>query len=266
MIKAKKCFGQNFLKDASVLNKIIQSIPENERNLVEIGPGLGDLTNELIKFGNVTCYEIDFDLCDVLRSKFGSNIKLVCDDALKVWEKSSLSDKPYFLVANLPYYAATKMVLNAVDDALCKGFVVMVQKEVAKKFCAKAGDKEFSSLSVICDINGDIELLFDVLKTSFYPPPKVTSSVMKFIKKDKENLHSLDYLKFKEFLKICFLSPRKTLIRNLSSKFTKNEIEEIFLNLNIKPLIRAHEIDATTYINIFLNLKKAENGRKRKDK
>lgn len=266
MIKAKKCFGQNFLKDTSVLNKIIQSIPENEKNLVEIGPGLGDLTNELIKLGNVICYEIDFDLCEILKSKFGSNVKLICDDALKIWEKSSLSAKPYFLVANLPYYVATKMVLNAIDDALCKGFIVMVQKEVAKKFCAKVGDKEFSSLSVICNINGDIELLFDVLKTSFYPPPKVTSSVMKFIKKDKKNLNSLDYLKFKEFLKICFLSPRKTLIKNLSSKFTKNEIEEIFLNLNIKPLTRAHEINATEYINIFLNLKKAENGRKRKDK
>ncbi|WP_228568300.1 16S rRNA (adenine(1518)-N(6)/adenine(1519)-N(6))-dimethyltransferase RsmA [Campylobacter sputorum] len=261
MIKAKKHFGQNFLKDATVLNKIIQSIPDGEKNLVEIGPGLGDLTNELIKVGSVTCYEIDSDLCENLQSKFRGKIKLICDDALKVWESSSLSDEPYFLVANLPYYVATKMVLNAIDDTLCKGFVVMVQKEVAEKFCAKVGDKELSSLSIISNLNGDIELLFDVLRTSFNPPPKVTSSVIKFIKQDKKILDDLDYFKFKEFLKICFLSPRKMLIKNLSSKFAKDKLNEIFLNLDIQPTARAHEIDATVYTKIFLNLK-AENGRK----
>lgn len=265
MIKAKKHFGQNFLKDATVLNKIIQSIPDDEKNLVEIGPGLGDLTNELIKVGSVTSYEIDFELYEILKSKFGNKIKLVCNDALKVWQSSSLSDKPYFLVANLPYYVATRMVLNAIDDALCRGFVVMVQKEVAEKFCARVGDKEFSSLSIISNLNGDMQLLFDVLKTSFIPPPKVTSSVIKFIKKDEKILDSSDYLKFKDFLKTCFLAPRKTLIKNLSSRFSKDKLNEIFLNLDIQPTARAHEIDATVYTKIFLNLK-AENGRKGSNK
>lgn len=265
MIRAKKKFGQNFLKDSSVLNKIIQSIPENEKNLVEIGPGLGDLTNELIKVGNVTSYEIDTELYEILCSKFGNNIKLICNDALKVWENSSLSDKEYFLVANLPYYVATKMVLNALDDDLCRGFVVMVQKEVAEKFCAKIGDREFSSLSIISSLNGDIELLFDVLGTSFDPPPKVTSSVMKFIKKDEKVLKKQDYIKFKDFLKICFLSPRKTLIKNLSSEFSKDKLKEVFLNIDIKPTSRAHEVDVTSYIKIFLNLK-VEHGREGNNK
>ena len=141
MIRAKKEFGQNFLKDEAVLSKIIQAIPESVQNVVEIGAGLGDLTRKLLEFYRLKSFEIDEDLYQILSAKFAQQIasgelKLVLGDALRIWQQRGLERGEYFLVANLPYYVATKMILQAIDDELCSGFLVMIQKEVALKFCA----------------------------------------------------------------------------------------------------------------------------------
>ena len=124
-IKAKKCFGQNFLHDEVTLNKIIQAIPKDTQNIVEIGPGLGDLTFRILRICGVTSYEIDTELFALLQKKFANEIqngrlKLFCKDALDQWSEDGLSDEPYFLAANLPYYVATKMILNAIEDEKCR--------------------------------------------------------------------------------------------------------------------------------------------------
>lgn len=257
MIKAKKKFGQNFLKNAHVIDKIIESIPKNVQNIIEIGAGLGDLTQHLYKIAKLTSYEIDTELYTQLVPRFPS-VSFICDDALRAWENGSLSNENYFLVANLPYYVATKMVLNAIDDERCGGFVVMIQREVAHKFCAKCGDRNFSALSIIAQLNGDITALFDVLPSSFIPPPKVMSCVIKFDKFDKNLLDFGDYMDFKRFLKIAFSSPRKTLAKNLSSNYTN--INEIFENLSIQLKVRPHELEIALYIKIY-KLIKAKNGK-----
>lgn len=269
MIKAKKEFGQNFLKDGAVLDKIIQAIPENTANIVEIGPGLGDLTRRLFKFEKLSSYEIDRDLFEILSSEFASEISsgkftLHLGDALSIWDERGLSDSDYFLVANLPYYVATKMILKAIDDEKCSGFVVMIQKEVAQKFCANAGDKEFSALAILARLRGRCELLFDVSASSFEPPPKVTSSVIKALKSEKSKFaSSREYEEFKEFLRVSFVAPRKTLLKNLSTKFDKTTLELIFDKLQISKTIRGHELDITLFLNIFKNLR-MNNGRESK--
>ena len=286
MIRAKKEFGQNFLKDEAVLNKIIQAIPENVQNVVEIGAGLGDLTRKLLEFYRLKSFEIDEDLYQILSAKFaqqiaGGELELVLGDALRIWQERGLERGEYFLVANLPYYVATKMILQAIDDELCGGFLVMIQKEVALKFCARAGQSDFSALSILADLAGGCELLFDVEPGCFEPAPKVTSSVIRLVKgknfkpgaeinadglgvKSCARFQTLDeYERFKSFLRMCFNAPRKTLIKNLSARFDRRSVEEIFLDLQIPPAVRAHELNSTLFLEIFKNLK-ARDGRKQK--
>ncbi|MSN95775.1 16S rRNA (adenine(1518)-N(6)/adenine(1519)-N(6))-dimethyltransferase RsmA [Campylobacter sp. FMV-PI01] len=266
MIKAKKKFGQNFLKDSFILDKIIQSIPKNsDINLVEIGAGLGDLTKKLLEISKVRSYEIDEELFTILSKNFkteitNSRLNLILGDVLEFWQKDNLLDESYFLVANLPYYVATNIILKAIDDKNCVGFIVMIQKEVALKFTLN--DKNSNSLSLIANLNGEINLLFDVPNTSFKPMPKVMSSVIKF---DKFNnfgdLKMQDYFDYKNFLRICFSSPRKTLFSNLTTKFKKNFVVKIFEDINLDKKIRPHQSNNTLLIKIF-NFLKVENGRK----
>ena len=277
MIKAKKHFGQNFLQDKATLDKIIQAIPNDVANVVEIGPGLGDLTFRLLQIYKTTCFEIDCELFQILKVKFANEIqngqlKLFCKDALEQWQQEGgLSSQNYFLVANLPYYVATKMILNAIDDEKCLGLIVMIQKEVALKFSAKSKDKEFSSLSILASLQGRCELLFDVDAKLFNPPPKVTSSVIKLQKtkkifgKDGIFKDAKQYEAFKVFLRAAFASPRKTLLKNLSTNFDKNALEEIFEDLGLAQNLRPHELDVDSYLKVFKRLKEDNERQKRRE-
>ena len=276
MIKAKKHFGQNFLQDKATLDKIIQAIPKDVENVVEIGPGLGDLTFRLLQIYKTTSFEIDCELFQILKVKFANEIqngqlKLFCKDALEQWqEEDGLSSQNYFLVANLPYYVATKMILNAIDDEKCLGLIVMIQKEVALKFSAKSKDKEFSALSILASLQGRCELLFDVDAKLFNPPPKVTSSVIKLQKtkkifgKDGIFKDAKQYEAFKAFLRAAFASPRKTLLKNLSTNFDKKALEEIFEDLGLAQNLRPHELDVDSYLKVFERLKEDNERQKRR--
>ena len=148
-VKAKKQYGQNFLKDTTILDKIIQSMPTKNNYIVEIGPGLGDLTKNLVKYKDMTAYEVDTDLIRILESKFAIEIeegrlKLSHTDVLEAWDKQkTLHDGRYDLIANLPYYIATNIILRAFEDSACENIIVMVQKEVAEKFTARVKEKEY---------------------------------------------------------------------------------------------------------------------------
>ncbi len=263
MIEAKKRFGQNFLKDDTVLDKIIQSMPHEKRKLVEIGPGLGDLTQLLLRQKSVRAYEVDRNLCVHLRKKFHKEIKekklnLVEADVLEYFEKGSLEDEPYDLIANLPYYIATKIILEALADKMCKSMVVMIQKEVAQKFSAIPKTKEFSSLSILSQSIADVKLLFDVDPSSFEPAPKVVSSILKIVKKKEfsEDENSLfetvkDFNDFKKYLKVSFSSPRKTWVKNISSAYNKKIARELLEKSGILINSRPHELCVTDHLNLF---------------
>lgn len=253
-VKAKKRFGQNFLKDKNILVKIIESMPQGNTHVVEIGPGLGDLTEILVKYKDVRAYEVDTDLIGILQTKFAEQIQskkleLIHTDVLAAWDnQATLYEGKYNLIANLPYYIATNIILRAFEDNNCEHIIVMLQKEVAKKFSANEGDKEFSSLSVIAKLlSHDSRILFDVPPESFDPPPKVMSSILYIKKNMNESLEN----GFKKFLKACFIQPRKKLSKNLSSIVAKVHVQKIFEELNLDDNIRPHQICASLYSQMY---------------
>ncbi|WP_026802880.1 16S rRNA (adenine(1518)-N(6)/adenine(1519)-N(6))-dimethyltransferase RsmA [Aliarcobacter lanthieri] len=263
-IKAKKQYGQNFLKDSSILNKIIESMPHNDNHIVEIGPGLGDLTKNLVKYKDVTAYEVDTDLIGILKSKFAinldkGNLEIIHADVLDAWDKQkTLYNGNYDLIANLPYYIATNIILKAFEDSFCEHIIVMVQKEVALKFTANVNDKEYSSLGIITELlSNDSKILFDVPPEAFDPIPKVISSIL-YIKKDLSKKIDKD---FNRFLKACFIQPRKKLSKNLSTLLDKNQILELFKELEIDDNLRPHEVCSSLYSQMYTKVKNGRNKR-----
>lgn len=254
MIKAKKYYGQNFLHDKNIIQKIIQAIPKDTKHIVEIGSGLGDLTQELLKISSVKAYEIDDELIAFLRKKFQKELEcgklnLLHQDASKM---VSFDEEKYFLIANLPYYIASHLILKALEDENCLGLIVMVQKEMAMKFCAKHGTSEFSALGILSAMICKRKILFDVSPLCFEPQPKVFSAVMK-LTKEKEFKEFCDIKAFKKFLKQCFKSPRKKLLSNLKAE--KEKIEIFFKEHNIQENIRPHELRVDSYLKIYELLK-----------
>ncbi|WP_353661536.1 16S rRNA (adenine(1518)-N(6)/adenine(1519)-N(6))-dimethyltransferase RsmA [Hydrogenimonas sp. SS33] len=259
--RAKKKFGQNFLKDERILRKIIESMPADDLKVVEIGPGLGDLTRFLVENKDVTAYEVDKDLCEHLRQRFktpieNGRLKLVCGDVLSHWEAGSLADGPYRLVANLPYYIATNIILRALKDRHCRSLLVMVQKEVAEKFAAEPGEKAFSALSVLAQTAGDVCRCFDVPPEAFVPAPKVVSSILRI-----EKRASPDDIGFETFLKTAFTQPRKTLAKNLSARFDRRAVMEALTGLGLSPSVRPHEVATSLYHRLYKQLKGDVDGR-----
>jgi len=263
---ANKRFGQNFLKNDFYIHKIIQAMPNDDLSVIEIGPGLGDLTKELVRVRSVTAFEVDKRLCEHLQSTFDESIQLgrldiKCGDVLERWGDDSLLDRSYHLVANLPYYIATNIILRALKDPNCQSILVMVQKEVAEKFSARVGKKEFSALSILSQKVGKATLCFEVEAEAFIPPPKVTSAVL-LIEKD----HTENDENFEAFLKVAFKQPRKKLFKNLSVSFSKDKIANLFNKLDLDPNIRPHEAEISIYHHIYNELKDILDGQQPKQR
>jgi len=224
-------------------------MPKDDNLIVEIGPGLGDLTEKLLQENNLVAYEIDEDLCKILKDKF-NNLELICGDVLDSWQKGRLREEKYNLIANLPYYIATNIILKALNDENCENILVLIQKEVAQKFSAKCGDKVYGSLSIIAQSIAEVDVKFDIPPNAFVPAPKVTSSVILF-KKFKPKYDE----DFAKFLKIAFSQPRKTLLKNLSQKYDKKEIEKVLDKLGLKLNIRPHQVSEKLFFEVFSELK-----------
>ena len=249
-IVAKKKFGQNFLKDETVLQKIVEAMPNNDNKIVEIGPGLGDLTKYLVDVKSVEAFEVDTDLCKLLQNKFEKEIAtkqlhINCGDVLNVW-KSELIEESYDLVANLPYYIATNIILKALADSKCKNILVMVQLEVAEKFCANEGDKVFGSLSIITQSVGEAHIVVKVPPTAFEPQPKIDSAV--FLIQKKSDRCDKD---FEDMLRVAFTQPRKTLMKNLSAMYEKNLLQEAFNKLGLTQTVRPHQVSTLDYHQLY---------------
>jgi 16S rRNA (adenine1518-N6/adenine1519-N6)-dimethyltransferase len=224
-------------------------MPNDDNLIVEIGPGLGDLTEKLLQKNSLVAYEIDDDLCKILKDKF-NNLELICGDVLDSWQTGRLREEKYNLIANLPYYIATNIILKALNDENCQNILVLIQKEVAEKFSAKVGDKNYSSLAIIANSIADVKIQFDIPPGAFIPAPKVVSSVILF-KKFKPKYDE----DFAKFLKIAFSQPRKTLLKSLSSKYNKKFLENIFDKYSIQKNIRPHQVSKELFFEVFSELK-----------
>ncbi|KFN40888.1 MAG: 16S rRNA methyltransferase [Sulfuricurvum sp. MLSB] len=247
---AKKKFGQNFLRDEAVLAEIIQSMPDTPYRIAEIGPGLGDLTKYLVDVKSVTAFEVDTDLCKHLEHHFADAIAtnaltLRCGDVLEHW-KSELLDEPYDLVANLPYYIATNIILKALADPACRNLLVMIQREVAEKFSAAPGERAFGALSVITQSVGEARIVLHVPPTAFEPAPKVDSAVLLIQKTANRNDAG-----FEEMLRIAFAQPRKTLYKNLTARYDGKTLGQAFETLELDRTIRPHQLGTSDYHRLY---------------
>ena len=247
---AKKKFGQNFLHDKAVLAEIIQSMPDTPYRIAEIGPGLGDLTKYLVDVKSVTAFEVDTDLCKHLEHHFADAIAtgaltLRCGDVLEHW-KSELLDEPYDLVANLPYYIATNIILKALADPACRNLLVMIQREVAEKFSAAPGERAFGALSVIAQSVGEARIVIHVPPTAFEPAPKVDSAVLLIQKTANRNDAG-----FEEMLRVAFAQPRKTLYKNLSSRYDGTVLSQAYEALGLDRSVRPHQLDTSDYHRLY---------------
>lgn len=220
----KKSFGQNFLKDNNIVNKIVNSIDYEENNLViEIGPGAGFLTKNLLaKVDRAILYEIDIRLEKILKEQLSDycNYEIIFDDFLNRDVNKDIEKYDYdnlYIVANLPYYITTPIITKIIDDNIpVKEMTIMIQKEVAERLCAKPGTKEYGQITVFLNYFYNIQKVTNVSRNCFEPKPKVDSSVVKMTK--KENLEYVKNIKFfSNLVKDSFKFKRKTIKNNLNN-------------------------------------------------
>ena len=265
-IIAKKSYGQNFLIDDEVLNKIVIEACINEDDIVvEIGPGLGNLTYYLLqKKAKVVAFEIDEDMINVLKERFkdNTNLTIINQDILKANLREIAQDKKIKIIANLPYYITTPIIFKLLKERACiEKMIVMVQKEVAERIVARPKSKDYGILTINTNVYSDTNILFNVPNTSFIPAPKVTSSVIQIIPNDAKGKNIENKELFNDVVKGAFSSRRKKMINSLfnSNKYnlTKQNIEEIILKSGLDINTRAEEVDIDTFAKIanYINKK-----------
>ena len=248
----KKSLGQNFLMDKNKINQIIESIEVGENDLiVEIGPGAGAITKELVKKNcDVLCFEIDIRLKDILSKIDSDKLEIVYQDFLTI----NLSDyidyskyKKIIFVGNLPYYITTAIINKIIDYNHADEIVIIVQKEVAERFMAKPNSKKYNSLSVFLQYHFNIEKVCDVSKNCFEPIPKVDSTVIKFKKSNKYKVNNETV--FYKLIKDSFTQKRKNLKNNLKS-YDLIKIENILKKINKDLTYRAESLTIEDFILI----------------
>lgn len=263
--KHKKSLGQNFLHDKNVIKKIIDSSNITEESLIiEVGSGEGSLTKELIQTkGKVLSFEIDERLKPILNEIKSNNLEIIYGDFLKVDIKKYLDQYNYktiHLIANLPYYITTPIIMKVINELDVDEMIIMVQKEVGNRFKAKPGTKEYNSLSVFLQYNFDIKEVMIVSKNCFTPIPKVDSAVIKFTKKQNRNSVKNEDLFFK-LVKDSFKHKRKNLKNNLGN-YDLIKIEKVLKTFNKDLTIRAESLTIDEFIeiyNILYNIDKNQN-------
>lgn len=241
-----KSLGQNFLIDEGALAGILSGADISEDDCVlEIGPGFGTLTQRLCGAAKkVVCVEIDKTVIPILEENLRDfdNFEIINDDVMKIGVKSLVEQKfgteNVKVAANLPYYITTPIIMMLLESKVkFKSITVMVQKEVAKRLCASEGTKDFGAISLAVQYFCSANYLFDVPNTSFMPPPKVTSTVVRLDLLDKPRVSVKKEEMFFKTVKASFAQRRKTLLNALSnagfSGFSKAEISEILKNIGI---------------------------------
>lgn len=248
----KKRFGQNFLTNIKIPEKIAKEIISYNKDIVEIGPGEGALTKQILKLtkNKLISYEIDNDL----RSKLeiikleNNNFDFIYKDFLK--EDLSIYDNNHILCGNIPYNITSPIIFRFLESNI-EIFILMIQKEYAERLLAKVSTKEYNALTVLINYYGNVSKIIDVSKKNFYPVPKVDSTVVK-IEKTNKNIDK----KFIEFIKNIFKSKRKTLKNNIFEEYniSKNIIDDILTKLNISLNIRSEQLELEKIYNIYKEL------------
>ena len=266
-VKAKKNLGQNFLVDQTAILGIVEAAGiKKDDQVIEIGPGIGSLTEQLLLAGaKVFAYEVDDSLPTILQNELpkkiddqplASRFKILLKDVLKANFKEDIGDffdftKPIKVVANLPYYITTPIIFAlAESDLHFTSLTLMMQKEVAERLEAQPGSKDYGPLTISVQTEMKVKLALQVGRNSFMPRPKVDSSVV-VLTPLKEKPAIEDRKHFIWVVKMCFSQRRKTLNNNLKSLLPdKTKRDELITELGVEPRIRPEDLTIEQFINI----------------
>jgi 16S rRNA (adenine1518-N6/adenine1519-N6)-dimethyltransferase len=252
----KKSLGQNFLIDRNILTKIVDAADlDSDSGAIEIGPGIGALTEQIAKRANkVIAFEIDDRLIPILNDTLApySHVKVFHQDILKADLQQTIdeefkSEQKLMVVANLPYYVTTPIIMKLLTDKLpIRGIVVMVQKEVADRIAAEPSSKEYGSLSIAIQYYAKAETVLRVPKTVFVPKPNVDSAVIRLTLHENKPVSVHDEAFFFEVVRSSFAHRRKTLLNNLKNNvlvtLDRDDIERLLEQIGIDPRRRGETL------------------------
>ena len=241
MITAKKSLGQNFLIDKNILEKITNIININNKTVLEIGPGTGNLTSYILKKNPKKLYVIEKDnnLVINLEKKFNNQISIINDDVLKI-DETNLFQEKVIVFGNLPYNISTeilsKWIINLKDTFWFESLILMFQKEVADRIIAKFNTSKYGRLSIISNWKLNIEKIYDIKPSAFYPKPKIDSSLLLFCPK-KNFVKINDPYNLEKITRIFFNQRRKMLKKPFNQLFNGNQnvLNKLKINLNLRP-------------------------------
>lgn len=252
-ISTKKKYGQNFIIEPRIVEKIAEAAILDKNDIViEIGPGIGALTQQLaLRAKEVIAFEIDYSLKQYWHdtTKQLTNITVYFEDFLNVDIDNLLSqEEEYVVAANLPYYITTPILFKLFEKRW-KKITVMMQKEVAERFSAQPNSKSYNALSVIAQFKYTIKKELSVSKNVFMPIPNVESSVISFV--ENKQRKQLDETLFSDFIHKCFTQRRKTIFNNLRIYNNDNLVVQILAECNINASQRAQELTIEQFILLF---------------
>ncbi|HWP67933.1 MAG TPA: 16S rRNA (adenine(1518)-N(6)/adenine(1519)-N(6))-dimethyltransferase RsmA, partial [Rectinemataceae bacterium] len=264
-----KRFGQNFLIDRNARERLYASLgTTGPATIWEIGPGIGAMTDILLEKGNrVTAFEIDYGFVRVLQSLFGENpsFSLVEGDFLKTWKSRAGADlspapaMPDVIFGNLPYNAALGIIADLLENAWVPAKMVFtVQKEAARRIVAVPGTKDYAAFSVLCSSVCKTKILYDIGATSFWPQPRVTSSVVVLTPRP-DPVAGGDRMGFSRFVRSSFSSRRKTLRNNLNAldRALAEHLDETLAKMGLPSDVRAEALTPEQLSSVYFSLPKA---------
>lgn len=251
--RPRKRFGQNFLQNQFVIEKIIREInPQKADRMIEIGPGLGALTSKLLPhLDHLIGIEIDRDLQASLQAmpEAMNKLQLINADALTIDYRQLGSHLR--VVGNLPYNISTPLLLHLLEDIDCiEDMHFMLQKEVVMRLAASPGNKDYGRLTIMVQYRCEVEYLFTVSPDAFYPPPKVDSAIVRIIPHSKTSPLPVAPEQLSRLVQKAFSMRRKTLLNNLKPWFSAENL----ISLNINPQARPETITIDEYVRLALSL------------
>lgn len=251
-VKAKKHLGQHFLTDLNIAQKIVNSLPQDETPILEIGPGTGVITQYMIEKPNFRAFDIDTESIEFLKHKYPQHAhKVHYQDFLEADLSPIAKEGKFYLIGNFPYNISTQIMFRVLEnrnDITC--VVGMFQKEVAQRIAEKPGSKTYGILSVLLQAFYKIEYLFTVHENVFNPPPKVKSAVIRLTRNNIEKLNCDEELFFK-VVKACFNQRRKTIRNSVKAASNGKEIESIYLDK------RPEQLDVQQFVELTQAVERA---------
>lgn len=234
----RKRFGQHFLSDKDIINKIISIINPGNETILEIGPGTGALTIPLMAHaGTLHVLEVDRDLVQIISEKCNrpGKLQIHCNDALE-FDLQQVSADKIKVVGNLPYNISTPLIFHLLGQIEhISEMIFMLQEEVVDRMCATTGTKAYGRLSVMIQSQCEVTKLFRVLPQAFTPPPQVTSAVVRIVPSAQPVAYIVDHTLFSIIVRECFNQRRKTLRNALKNFLSGNQIESLGIDPRLRP-------------------------------